>query len=400
MTQDTTQKPNYTVPLIIMTAMFFLIGFITTMSNTLIGFLKDAFKLNETQAMLVNMSVYGAYIVSIPISWLMKKIGYKGGVLLGLAVVAAGYILLFPILGIPASSLGYILFLLTLLIVAIGVVLLQVAANPFVIALGTPETASSRLVLVQSMNSVGTVIAPFFVTSLILTEESKKMGPTAVQIPFLCIAGFTIVVVTLLYFIKLPVVKEEDSSGTSAVPVKSSVWAYKNLVLGTLGIFMYMGVEVGVPSFFVKYSGMVDVTKATNFLMFYWGGMLLGRFAGIFVLKKFDTAKVIALYSVIAALLLGASLATNGMVAIVLILLTGLFHSVLWPSIFNLAITDLGPYTKQASGIICTAVMGGGILLLLQGAVADSIGVKSSMFLLFIYYAYMVFFGLKGSKMR
>jgi MFS transporter, FHS family, L-fucose permease len=400
MTQNEMQKPNYTVPLIIMASLFFLFGFITTMSNSLIEFLQGAFNLNVAQASLINVSIYGAYILSIPVGWMIKKIGYKSGVLLGLLIVALGYFLFYPVVG----SQSFILFLLAMLIVAIGVVLIQVAANPFVMALGSPETSSSRLVLTQSLNSLGTVIAPMFVSIIVLTEANKANGPAGVQLPFLFIAVITVVLTAVLFFIKLPVINEEESTDASAVPAKASVWSYKNMIFGTLGIFVYMGVEVGVPSYFPKfakeYLPNISSADVTMMLLYYWLGMLVGRFAGIFVLKKFKTASVIALYSVAAAILLAGALLTTGTISMVLLLMTGLFHSIMWPSIFNLGVTGLGPHTKQASGIICTAVIGGAILPYIQGQLAIATSVKVSLILLFLYYAYILFFALKGSKMR
>lgn len=399
---NTKGKNKYLFPLIVMAALFFLLGFITTMNNSMIDFLKDAFKLDEVAKQLPNTFFYGAYILSVPVGFLINKIGYKKGVLGGLAMIVLGFIVC-----IPAVALGYYQFLSGVSVFAIGIVMLQVAANPYVNALGSPETAASRLTLTNALNSVATVIAPIFVSLLIVTDTSD---PKAVQGPFGIIGGITLVILVVMFFLKLPEIKgteEVDATG-KAKTYKASAFKYTHMWLGSLAIFFYMGIEIGIPSFFADYSKdalhfTFNSLQRTDMLKYYWGGLMVGRLLGIFVLQKYSARQILILCSLGGAALVTASLAIGASastVALWAFLGTGLFHSIMWPTIYNLALEDLGPHAKIGSGVIATSVIGAALLTPMMGAIQRSAGLTIAICCLLVYYAYLVFFAAKGSKIR
>lgn len=402
-------KNKYLFPLIVMASLFFLFGFITTMNNSTIEFLKNAFNLNDVLKQLPNTFFYGAYILSVPVGLMLAKIGYKNGVLAGLALITLGFFLC-----IPGVGAGYFGFLSTVTVFAIGVVILQVAAAPYVNALGPAETAASRLTLTNALNSVATVIAPIFVSILLVTPELKEGEALSnaqiqdiVRNPFMMIGVVTLVILVIMFFLKLPEIKDGDSNEAKKGEVKkykSSAFKYPHVWLGSLAIFFYMGIEIGIPSFFADFAqraGAEITTSTTEMLKFYWGGLMVGRIIGIFVLRKFKPALILTLCSVGGAVLLGLSFLLSGNIAMWLFLSTGLFHSIMWPVIYNLALEDLGPHAKVASGIIATSVIGAAILMPIMGAVQTITGsVIAAVSMLFVYYLYLVFFATKGSKIR
>jgi MFS transporter, FHS family, L-fucose permease len=406
----TNEKNKYLFPLIIMASLFFLFGFITTMNNSTIDFLKNAFGLNDVQKQLPNTFFYGAYVLSVPVGLMLARIGYRNGVLLGLALIALGFFLC-----IPGVGMGYYGFLSTVSVFAIGVVILQVVAAPYVNALGPVETAASRLTLTNALNSVATVIAPIFVSILLVTPELGEGQSLAnseiqkiVKNPFMMIGFITAAILIIMFFLKLPEIKdgenETDASGAKK-QYKSSAFKYTHVWLGSLAIFMYMGIEIGIPSFFADYSEKlgIELTSAqrTDMLKYYWGGLMVGRILGIFILRKFKARTILTLCSIGGAVVLASSFALSGTVAMWLFLGTGLFHSIMWPVIYNLALEDLGPHAKVASGIIATSVIGAAILMPIMGWVQTITGsVIIAVSLMFVYYLYLVFFAQKGSKIR
>ena len=399
------KNANYLFPLIVMASLFFLLGFITTMNNSLIDYLKDAFRLNEVEKQLPNTFFYGAYILSIPVGYLLNRIGYKYGVVTGVALVSIGFFLC-----IPGVAVGYYGFLSAVSVFAFGVVMLQVAANPYVNALGTPETAASRLTLTNALNSVATVIAPIFVSSLIISSAiGSASDPKAVQVPFAGIGIVTLVIVIVMFFLKLPEIKEEEEVGEGvAKKIKSSAYKYPHLWLGSLAIFFYMGIEIGIPSFFADYSGKLefnfDGEMRTRLLAYYWAGLMVGRIAGIFILRKFTATKILSFNAIVGAVMLLLSLVLGSMglswIALILFLGTGLMHSIMWPCIYNLALVDLGPHSKVGSGVISTSVIGAALLPIMMGGIQKSVGLIVAICCLFVYYAYITFFAVKGSKIR
>lgn len=400
---------KYLFPLIVMASLFFLFGFITTMNNSTIDFLKNAFGLNDVQKQLPNTFFYGAYILSIPVGLMLMRIGYKNGVLMGLALIALGFFLC-----IPGVGMGYYGFLSAVSVFAIGVVILQVVAGPYVNAMGSPETAASRLTLTNALNSVATVIAPIFVSLLLVTpkiEAGAKMENSdilaIVKGPFLMIGVVTLAILAIMFFLKLPEIKEEEVSATGDVKkYKSSAFKYTHVWLGSLAIFFYMGIEIGISSFFPDYAAHLQLKdiSAIDMLKYYWGGLMVGRILGIFILQKYKARQILTICAFGGAVLLAASFALGAsapVVAMWLFLGTGLFHSIMWPVIYNLALEDLGPLAKVASGVIATSVIGAAILTPMMGAIKSATGsVVIAVSTMFIYYSYLVFFAQKGSKIR
>ncbi len=400
-------KNKYLFPLVVMASLFFLFGFITTMNNSTIEFLKDAFGLNDVQKQLPNTFFYGAYILSVPVGFLINKIGYRFSIFTGLGLIAIGFFA-----SIPGVGFGYYGFLSAVSIFAIGVVILQVAAAPYVVALGPKESSASRLTLTNALNSVATVIAPIFVSILLVTPklgEGEVLENSVIQgivkYPFIGIGVATAVILVIMFFLKLPNIKEEQEKAEAegAVKHKSSAFKYTHVWLGSLAIFVYMGIEIGIPSFFADFSnnaGAVIETSTTDMLKYYWGGLMVGRLLGIFVLQKFKPGLILTVCALGGAAMLGGSMALSGNIAMWMFLGTGLFHSIMWPVIYSLALEDLGPHADVASGIIATSVIGAAILMPIMGGIQTMAGVIAAVSCLFVYYLYLVFFAQRGSKIR
>ncbi len=402
----TTQRPNYTFALIVVFIVCFLIGFITTMNNSMISFCTKAFDLSAQQGQYVNTAFYGAYLLSIPFAMLMNKIGYKGTLILGLTVAGVGFVInSFGIQSaIAAQANVYTVFLLSMCLVACGVVMLQNVANPYVMVLGSPEKGAFRMTLSQALNSVATTLAPLFITYVIIKDQAPT--PDAVPGPFLGLGVFTLIICLILVFLKLPRIDEAKQAAESGVQqqYKSSVFKYTHVWLGALAIFMYMGVEIGVPSMLpYKFKSMPEyadnyASVATSFLAFYWGGMMVGRFLGAAILAKFEPRKLLSACLLLGAACIALSIVLPGMTGIYAMLAAGLFHSVMWPLIFNLGLQELGPHTKTATGVINTGVIGAALLMPLLGIIVDATGVVIATFCLFIFYAYIIWFCNWGSK--
>ena len=402
------QQPNYTFALIVVFIVCFLIGFVTTMNNSMIPFCSKAFNLTAQDGQYVNSAFYGAYLLAIPFSLLMSKIGYKGTLVLGLAVVGLGFVI--NSLGINAAIAAganvYAVFLGTMCLVAMGIVMLQNVANPYVMVLGSPEKGAFRMTLSQALNSVATTVAPIFITQIIIA--GKTPAPEYVPGPYMGLGIFTIVVCVILMLLKL-LKRDEGKQAEEAGEhreYKSSVFKYPHVWLGALGIFAYMGVEIGVPSMLKyrfellpEYAGQDVSDVVTGFLAFYWGGMMVGRFIGAGILTKFEPRKLLTACLCLGAFCILLSLLfSSSMVGIWCMLAAGLFHSVMWPLIFNLGLQELGPHTKAASGVINTGVIGAAILMPVMGAIVDMTGVIIAMCIMFVYYAYIIWFCNWGSK--
>ena len=402
------KTPNYTFALIVVFAVLFLIGFITTMNNSMIDFCKKAFNLKDAQGQLVNTAFYGAYALSIPFGLLMNKIGYKKTLLLGLAVVGIGFIINY--LGISSmlgmeTSVIYSIFLGSMFIVALGIVMLQLVANPYVMVLGSPEKGAFRMTLANALNSAATTVAPVFITYVIIA--GKVPTPDAVPGPYLGLGIFTLILCAVLFFLKLPNINEgeqaEELTGEKK-EYKDSVFLYPHVWLGMLGIFFYMGIELGVPSmlpaYFKSNPELAQYGSPTDFLPYYWGSMMVGRFAGAIILNKFKPRKILSVCLVCGALCVASSFALSGIASVYAMLAAGLFHSVMWPLVFNLGLQELGPHTKAASGIINLGVVGGATLPLLMGFIVDSpaLGVGYAVAMMFVYYVYVFWFCNFGSK--
>ncbi len=410
---------NYTPALIVLTSLFFMWGFITCLNDILIPHLQNIFSLSYFESMLIQFCFFFAYfVVSLPSGKLVEKIGYKKGIVIGLVTAGIGTLLFYP----AAGMRSYPLFLFAFFIMASGITLLQVAANPYVAILGKPETASSRLNLTQAFNSLGTTIAPYFGSLLILTtavktaDELKTMNfadveaykiaeAVAVQYPYLGLAAVLFLIAAFFAITKLPQIEAASQSssagdGGSFDHHHKSAWGYKHLVLGAVAIFVYVGGEVSIGSFLVKYFSFLDKSlvesEAGKLVSFYWGGAMVGRFVGSAVQRKINPGYVLAFNAVVAAILVSVSMATFGSIAMWSILLVGLFNSIMFPTIFTLAIDGLGKHTGQGSGILCMAIVGGAIIPLIQGLLADNIGIHHAFFLPILCYAYIAYYGVKG----
>ncbi|MBE6341605.1 MAG: sugar MFS transporter [Bacteroidales bacterium] len=409
MNTENAKQPNYTFALVVVFVVCFLTGFIITLNNSMIAFCKQAFDLSEQDGQYVNTAFFGAYLLSIPFALLMSKIGYKRTLILGLAVAGVGFII--NAIGIEAAIEAqanvYVVFLLCMCIVAMGVVMLQNVVNPYVMALGDKRHGAFRMTLSQALYSVATTLAPIFITYAIIGD--KTPAPEHVPAPFIGLGIFTLLVCITLTFLKLPQINEAQQSATEAMQhtYKKSIFNYPHVWFSALGLFMYLGLEVGVPSmlparFRILFPDMADseITRlVTSYLAFYWGAMMIGRFIGAGILTRMNPRAVLGVCLGAGALCIAISLTmSNMMIGIWFMLAAGLFHSVMWPLIFNLGLKDLGPHTKTASGVINTGVIGGAILMPIMGSMVDAAGVVTAMSVMFVFYAYILWFCIKGSK--
>lgn len=394
-------QSSYRFALVALTSLFFMWGFITCLNDILIPYLKGAFELNYTQAMLIQFCFFGAYfLVSIPAGRLVSKIGYQKGIVVGLIVACLGCALFYP----AAVTTVYGVFLIALFVLASGITILQVSANPYVSTLGAPETASSRLTMTQAFNSFGTTIAPFFGAFLLFGGGEPAAGDaTAVKAPYLMLALALLVLAVIFAFLKLPTINssDENTEATGFAALKQ----YPHLILGAIGIFVYVGAEVAIGSFLVNYFSLesiagIEEKDAAKLIAYYWGGAMVGRFVGAFVMQYIAAGKVLAFNSVMAVVLIIVSVMTTGHTAMWAILLVGLCNSIMFPTIFSLAVTGLGKHTANGSGLLCLAIVGGAILPLAQGALADSIGIQLSFLLPAVCYVYIVYYGLVGHKFK
>lgn len=389
--------------LFIVTILFFMWGLITSLNDVLIPHLKAIYTLSYFQAMLVQLCFFGAYfIVSIPAGALIRRIGYQKGAVTGLLIAAGGCVLFYP-----ASFGGYGLFLLAFFVLASGITVLQVAANPYVTVLGPARTASSRLNLTQAFNSVGTTIGPSVGGLLILTAAGAAAGAAAeaatVRGPYLALAATLALLAVLFAFAKLPQIADSEDVAFAGEG-HGSAWAHRHLLLGAIGIFLYVGAEVSIGSFLINFLGEAHIAglphaDAAHYVSIYWGGAMIGRFIGFLVMRVASPGKTLAVNSLLAiGLVLAASFGT-GSVAMWAILAVGLCNSIMFPTIFSMALNGLGKYTGQGSGILCMAIVGGALVPFAQGALADAIGVQLSFLLPAACYAYILYFGAKYSSM-
>lgn len=406
---------SYTGPLAVVTTLFFMWGFLTCLNDILVPHLKSIFDLDYTRVMLIQFAFFGAYFLfSIPSAKIIDWIGYQRSMVIGLLTMGLGAFLFVPAASVPS----YPLFLGALIVLAAGITCLQVAANPYVTVLGKPETASSRLNLTQAFNSLGTFLAPFFGGMFILSaapktiDEIRALAPAALQtyrlheastvkLPYVGLGIALVLLAIVIASFRLP--KIEQAQHHIGEKVTDSLWNHRNLIFGAIGIFVYVGAEVSIGSFLVNYFSQPDIgglteKAAANLVAFYWGGAMVGRFIGSGLLQKVKTGYLLAICAVCAAALVTISMLTSGHFAMYSILLVGLFNSIMFPSIFTLGVAELGPLTGDGSGILIMAIVGGAIIPLTQGAVADRIGIHHAFFMPVICYLYILFFALSGSK--
>jgi len=406
---------DYAHPLAVVTSLFFMWGFLTSLNDILIPHLKSIFDLNYSQAVLVQLVFFSAYFLfSIPWSRFVNRIGYHWTMVVGLITMACGAFLFLP----AASSASYGLFLTALLILAAGITGLQVAANPYVDLLGKPETASSRLNLTQAFNSLGTAIAPKMGGILILSAvplastQLAQLAPQALQtyrlqqassvrIPYAVIGAALVLLAIFIGISKLPQIE----AATTRIGEKAddSIWMHPNLLFGAIGIFAYVGAEVSIGSFLVNYFGLPEIASlsaktAAGYVSFYWGGAMIGRFVGAALLRRFKQMSLLVLCTSAAAALVTVSMILGGHMAMWSILAVGFFNSIMFPTIFTLGVAELGRLTGSGSGILNMAIVGGAVLPLIQGVIADHIGLHHAFFLPVVCYLYILFYGLSGWK--
>nr|WP_247655321.1 sugar MFS transporter [Pseudoalteromonas sp. MMG007] len=387
-----------------MTTLFFLWGFITVLNDVLIPRLKGVFDLSYFEAMLVQLCFFGAYfIVSIPAGILVKQLGYKKGILTGLIVASVGCMLFYPAVVVHE----YWLFLGALFVLAAGVTVLQVSANPYVAALGPEKTASSRLNLAQALNALGTTVGPYVGGILFFgtagTLAASAASAESVKVPYLMLAAALLLIAIIFAFIKLPEIDAHKEKNNAAIESRSLTQA-PHLTMGVLAIFCYVGGEVAIGSFLVNYFGEAHIAgleehAAAALISYYWGGAMVGRFIGSALLQKIAPSKAIAFnaFSVIALLLI--TIFTQGDIALYSVLAIGLFNSIMFPTIFSVAIEKLGSLTSKGSGWLCLAIVGGALVPLLQGFIADTVNIQQSFFVPMICYVFIAWYGLNVTRL-
>lgn len=409
-------RPQHLGSLSILTSLFFIWGFITCLNDILIPHLKAMFTLDYTQAMLVQFCFFGAYfIMSVPSGYVVDKMGYQNGIITGLFIASLGCLLFYP----AAGAHSYALFLGAFFVLASGITLLQVAANPFVTVLGSTETAASRLTLTQAFNSLGTTLAPYLGAIFILSVSQKSSDEihlldaqqlinyhaeqaTAVQNAYLLLATVLFTLTILFALIKLPTIQTPSNQNKQSKTSHISAWHYPHLILGAIAIFVYVGSEVAIGSFLVSFLGQthiaaLSVQDAGKYVSLYWGGAMIGRFLGVALMQKIKPSNLLAFNALAAVLLILTAIFASGQLAMWSLLAVGFCNSIMFPTIFSLALNGLGSHTGQGSGILCAAIVGGAIIPLIQGIIADNIGVQMALFLPMICYLYIGFYGLRYS---
>ncbi|RYZ73887.1 MAG: sugar MFS transporter, partial [Proteobacteria bacterium] len=384
--------------LVFLASLFFIFGFLTCMNDILVPHLKGLFTLSYTEAVLIQFAFFAAYFIfSIPSSNYCERVGYKTALVVGLGITALGA---FGFLA-SASFHSFAFFLGAVFVLATGITLIQVAANPYVTALGAPETASSRLTIVQAFNSLGTTIAPVVGSALILSNASAD----SIKKPYLMMAIFLLVLAGATLLMKLP--RVNSVSGAKDNTTWSELFQNRRLMMGVAGIFAYVGAEVAIGSFLISWLGDESIKgfsaeTAGHYVAFYWGGAMVGRFVGTPLLAKFNPSKVLQFFVAGAILGVATTMFTSGDIAMWSVLIVGFFNSIMFPTIFSLSVQGMTRGTEKASGLLCTAIVGGAIVPLFQGIVADSAGLRVSFVLPIICYVYLFVFArvMSGAKVK
>lgn len=400
---DAERQPSYAPALAVVTSLFFVWGLITSLNDILVPHLKAIFTLSYAQAMLIQFCFFGAYfIISLPAGYLVEKVGYRRAIVIGLCAAAVGCLAFYP----AATATSYPLFLGALFVLASGITLLQVAANPCVACLGSEQTAPSRLNLSQAFNSLGTTLGPLLGAALILSGREERalaaaQGADTVKVPYLALAAALLVIGAAFSRFHLP----GGAESAARAPREGGLWQHRHLVLGTIAIFLYVGAEVSIGSVLVSFMAQPEVgglsqRVAGSYLALYWGGAMVGRVVGAGVLRMFDAGRVLASCALGAVLLLGLSMTFSGHVAMAAALAVGLCNSIMFPTIFALSIAELGPRTAEGSGLLCMAIVGGAIVPLVTGFAADHIGLTAALSVPLVCYLYIVHYGFSGHRVR
>jgi FHS family L-fucose permease-like MFS transporter len=405
--------PTYGPALALLASLFFMWGFITVINNTLLPHLRSVFELNYKQTTLIESTWFIGYLVaSLPAAKLIERIGYQRALVIGLVIMAVGALGMVPAARLPS----YGVTLASLFTVSCGIALLQVAANPYVAVIGPAESAESRLTLVQAFNTTGDVLAVLFGQYLILgrttggtVAEGTKLSYAqrmadahATQLPYLLVAVVLAIIAVVIARAKLPQLGEATRRANAEERKHLSLWNHRNLVLGVVAIFVYLIAEIGVGNLFINFASQPDIgnvthEQAANYLVFVWGGMAVGRFAGAFIMRVISPEKVLAGFSIGAFLVMLVASFAHGPTALYGLMAVGLFHSIMFPTIFALAIRGLGPLTEEGSGLLIMAIAGGA-LVFLQGWLADAYGIQTSFILTAACELFILFYALWGSR--
>jgi FHS family L-fucose permease-like MFS transporter len=397
----------------LLASLFFMWGFITVINNTLLPHLRSVFELSYTQTTLIESVWFIAYFVaSIPSAKLIERVGYKKSIVVGLCIMAAGSLAMIPAARLPS----YVVTLCALFIIACGITLLQVAANPYVAVVGSPQTASSRLNLVQAFNSLGTTFAPLFGgylilgrsnagtagASQVLTHAERLADAQAVQLPYLIVAAVLVVLAFVIARFPLPEFKGATGKASKSQRAAHSLWRHRNLVFGVPAIFIYLIAEIGVANLFINFVSQPDIgnlshEQASHYLFVLWGGMMVGRFLGSVLMRTISAERVLAAASIGACLVMLVASFATGQVAMWALISVGLFHSIMFPTIFTLGIKGLGPLTEEGAGLLIMAIAGGA-LVVIQGWLADSFGLQASFLLTAACELYTLFYAVWGAR--
>jgi FHS family L-fucose permease-like MFS transporter len=407
------QGGAYRSALTLLASLFFMWGFITVINGTLLPHLRSVFELSYFQATLIESVWFIAYFfASIPAAKLIERIGYQKSLVTGLLIMAGGALGMV----LAATLVSYGITLLMLFVIASGITLLQVAANPYVAVVGPPETASSRLNLVQALNSAGTMLAPIFGAYLILgrskggnaqagtvlTQAERLADAQSVVLPYVIVAAVLVVLAIVIARFPLPAMGNATSRAAKEDRKNHSLWRHRNLVFGVPAIFIYLIAEIGVGNLFVNFVSQPQIANLTTaqaggYLTLLWGGMMVGRFAGSAIMQKVPADLVLAAFAVGAFVVMLIASFTTGTTAMWALIAVGLFHSIMFPTIFTLGIKGLGPLTEEGSGLLIMAIAGGA-LVFVQGKIADVYGLQSSFLVTAACELYILFYALWGSK--
>jgi len=409
---------RYVLPLILVTSLFFLWAFGVNLNDILIPHLKKAFRLSDLHSSLIQTAFFGGYfLAALPAGWLMEKIGYKRGILVGLLTCATGSLLFIP----AASVRLYIFFLFALFVMACGQGVLEVAANPYVTILGPPESSERRLNLAQSFNSVGAVVTPIFGAAFILSgveysrTQLSAMSASQLQAyqtaeantvkgPYLVIAGLFLAVAALIFFSKLPEVREEDDAAEalSAGTGLRGLWPYKHLLKGVLAQFFYVGAQVGVASFVIRFAQYsmpgIPEKHAANYLKLHLLGFMIGRFTGSAIMKHIAASRLLSLFGISALGCLTIVLLGTGVAPMWALVLLGFFHSIMFPTIFALGLKHLGPHTKLGSSLLVMAIIGGAVFPAIMGYISDVSNIRYAFVVPFVCHLYVLYFAIRGYR--
>ncbi len=400
----------------VVSVIFFTWGGLTSLNDVLIPHLKAVFEMNYAQTMLIQFTFFSTYLVmSLPAGRVVAQLGYKPSIVIGLLVAALGALAFYPAAKVPS----YPLFLLALFVLASGITLLQVAANPYISLLGEPRGASSRLTLAQAVNSLGHTLSPALIGPLILSvavlgsaavaqlaapqrEAYRIAQAQSVQLPYLGIAAGLLVLASLAYLLRLPPLTEATEQADPRHHTFSEVLRHRHLRLGVIAIFLYVGAEVSIGSFLINYIatpriGNIDASAATRYVSYYHGAAMLGRFAGSLLLLGIAPRRLLCLFALAAIALLATTMSSSGALAMWSVVAIGLFNSIMFPTLFTLGIEGLGPMTAKASSLLVMAIVGGAVIPLLQGLLADRTGVQPAFVLPLLCYAYIAWYALQGS---